>query len=691
MSETLLIEIGTEELPPKALLRLAQTFETEISSALAKAQFGFAGTRFYATPRRLAVSVLELVAEQADRREQRRGPALKAAFDADGNPTKAALGFARSCGVDIAELGRTSNEKGDQWLAFERDIAGVHIKNVIADVVHSALDKLPIPKRMRWGSGATEFVRPVHWVNVLYGSDVLDCEILGFPAGRSTRGHRFHCPDPLTITHANEYSDLLKSSGHVLASFEERRQAIVDLISHGGDDFEGDAVIDGALLDEVTALVEWPVLVVGQFDENFLRLPEEVLIASMQEHQKYFPVRTADGTLSNRFITISNIESRDPAIVRDGNERVIRPRLSDADFFYSTDRKSRLEQRLEDLANVTFEKRLGSVLDKTHRVATITREIATDCGADIEQSGRAAILSRCDLLSAMVGEFPELQGTMGSYYATADGESGAVAIALGEFYSPRFAGDEIAASPEGRAIAIADRLDSLVGIFGIGSAPTGDKDPYALRRAALGVIRTLIEGDIDLDLAATLEIVFAGYESEKLQTDTCQQVYQFMRERMRGYYLDHGTSSDVCNAVLSNNPTSPLEVALRINAVNEFRKHAAASALAAANKRISNILKKVESSPSSRWQSELLRDDAEVGLADKLNGIRESADQFFEDRDYNAYLETLAGLRGPIDSFFDNVMVMDDNMALRENRIAMLAEIHALFTRVADIAQLGDH
>lgn len=688
MSATLLVEIGTEELPPKALPRLSAAFTQALTAGLDKAGFEHATVSAYATPRRLAVQVTNLTAEQPARMEQRRGPAVKAAFDAAGEPTKAALGFARSCAVEVHELGRIKTDQGE-WLALEREVAGATLADALPAMIDAALAGLPIPKRMRWGAGDVEFVRPVHWIVVLYGDTVIDCEVLGLRSDRLTYGHRFHAAGPVTLKRADDYAATLTDKAFVIPAFSERRKRIVELVTAARDTIGGAAVIDDALLDEVTALVEWPVVIAGSFDNKYLELPEECLIASMQDHQKYFPVRDSDGALTNRFVTISNIESTDPAVVRDGNERVIRPRLADADFFYRTDRARTLADGHAGLADMLFEKRLGSLQDKTARVEALARQIAPSCNADPSLSARAARLSRCDLLSAMVGEFPELQGTMGAYYAAADGEPAEVAQAIGEFYRPRFAGDDIAATAAGRATAVADRIDTLVGIFGIGSAPTGDKDPYALRRAALGVLRTLIEGGIDLDLVVTLEAAYAGYGDSKLAADTTVQVLAFVRERLRGYYVDRGTAADVCAAVLATEPASPSDFHARVEAVTRFRAMEAAAALAAANKRSANILRKLAEPVGADWSHEHLQETAEVALAGALDAIRPGADALFGERDYAAYLEQLAGLRDHVDAFFDQVMVMSEDAALRANRLALLTDLNRLFTRVADISLLA--
>ncbi|MBK8959832.1 MAG: glycine--tRNA ligase subunit beta [Proteobacteria bacterium] len=687
--DNLLVELGTEELPPKALLNLSEAFAAGLDKLLRGAGFEFTALERYATPRRLALRVEQIAAEQPERVETRRGPALGAAFDASGAPTKAAQGFARSCGVEVSALGRLKSDEGE-WLSFEQRVAGRRLFDVLPEMVNQALAGLPIPKRMRWGAHSAEFVRPVHWVVMLYGSEVVAGEVLGLAADRVTRGHRFMHGAPIALAHADDYVASLASPGYVIAPFAARRDRVRALIEASAASEGGTAVIDDALLDEVTALVEWPVPICGSFDAHFLELPGEVLIASMQGHQKYFPIRDAHGALRNRFITLANLESAAPEAIRAGNERVIRPRLSDADFFYRADRAKRLDSRLPGLDSMMYEKRLGSLGDKTRRIVSLAATLASACGADSALAGRAAELSRCDLLSDLVGEFPELQGTMGSYYAAADGEAGEVSVALGEFYQPRFSGDAIPATEVGRAVALADKLDSLVGIFGIGSAPTGDRDPFALRRAAIGLLRIVIEADIALDLREAIDFALATYAGVKLAPDTAEQVYAFVRERLRGYYLERGTPNDVCAAVFANDPSSPAEVARRLVAVSGFRALPAAAALAAANKRIANILKKLDAPPAAKVDDTLLADPAERELAARYAALAPQAEQLFLAREYTRYMELLASLREPVDAFFDGVMVMCEDAALRANRLALLAQLHALFTRVADIARLHD-
>ena len=687
--DTLLIELGSEELPPKALLKLSEAFSTGLDKQLRTAGFDFDSLESFATPRRLALRVVNIAAEQAERVETRRGPAVSAAFDANGAATKAALGFARSCGVEVAALGRLQTAEGE-WLSFEQRVAGRRLFDLLPEMVSTALAGLPIPKRMRWGTHSAEFVRPVHWLVMLYGGDVVPGTVLGLTADRITHGHRFMHPVPITLAHADSYAASLQNPGRVIASFAARRARVRELVETTAAAEDGCAVIDDALLDEVTALVEWPVPICGSFDQHYLQLPSEVLIATMQGHQKYFPVHDAEGRLRNRFITLANLESRAPDAIRAGNERVIRPRLADADFFYRADRAKRLDNRLPGLDSMMYEKRLGSLGDKTRRIVSLAATLASICGADAALARRAAELSRCDLLSDLVGEFPELQGTMGSYYAAADGEVSDVSRALGEFYQPRFSGDAIPATAVGRCVAVADKLDSLVGIFGIGSAPTGDRDPFALRRAAIGLLRIVIEADIALDLRAAIDFALATYAGVKLVPDTAELVYTFVRERLRGYYLERGTPNDVCAAVFAKDPSAPAEVARRLVAVTHFRALPAAQALAAANKRIANILKKLDIPPADTIDDARLIDPAERELARRYAALAPAAEQLFAAREYSRYMELLAGLREPVDAFFDNVMVMSEDLALRGNRLALLARLHALFTRVADIARLHD-
>ncbi len=679
-----LVEIGTEELPPRALATLSAHFCDEIARRLADTRLEHGAIHAFATPRRLAVRVDALAVRQPEQTTERRGPAVAAAFDAQGQPTGAALGFARSCGVPFEALSRTRTDMGE-WLCHRARAAGRSASALLPALVEAALAALPIPKRMRWGDGDVEFVRPVHWVVMLLGESVVPGRVLGIEAGRTTRGHRFMGSAAIALDRPAEYASRLEREGRVIADFAGRRARVREEIERAAAASEGRALIEEALLDEVTALVEWPSAVVGSFDAHFLEVPREVLIATMQGNQKYFPLEDAQGRLLNRFITIANIESPAPELVRAGNERVIRPRLADAAFFWNKDRKTRLAARVPLLGDIVFERRLGSLLAKTGRVERLAATLAADFGADPALAARAARLSRCDLLSEMVGEFPELQGTMGACYARHDGEDEAVARALGEFYLPRFAGDTIPASAPGRCVALAEKLDTLVGIFGIGATPSGDKDPYALRRAALGGLRIVIEGESPLDLAAALAAAEAGFE-QPFAEPVATRVFDFIMERARGYFADRGIRADIIEAVLVTRPAQPLDCARRIAAVEHFAGLPESQALAEANKRITNILRKAETAVTTDVNPALLREPAEAALGTRLAGLERDTLHLLAAGDYRAYLARLAELRDAVGTFFDTVMVMAEDPVLRANRLALLARIHGLFMRVADIS-----
>lgn len=683
----LLLELGTEELPPKALPVLSAALHAELRKRLGEARFAFSGSRAYASPRRLAVLVEGLAGAQSAQQVERRGPAKAAAYGKDGQPTPAALGFARSCGVEFAALDTLSTDKGE-WLVYRAHESGRPLAELLPDILRAALAALPIPKRMRWGSGDAEFVRPVHWLVALYGSDVLPLEIFGIASDRVTRGHRYLGEQAIAIPAPQDYATLLETRGKVIADFDTRRARVRALIDEAAQAAGGRPLVDEALLTEVTALVEWPAPIVGSFDSHFLDVPREALVASMQGHQKYFPLENADGSLQNRFITIANIVSPQPDLIRNGNERVIRPRLSDAAFFWRKDRAQPLAARLPRLGDMVFERRLGTLLDKTRRIASLAAWLAPSFAADAAIARRAAELSRCDLLSEMVGEFPELQGTMGAHYAAHDGEAAAVVAALGEFYQPRFAGDDIPASAAGRATALAEKLDTLVGIFGIGSAPTGDKDPYALRRAALGALRICIEGDASLDLGAALAEAAGAYGAQ-IAAGTADAVFGFMLERARGYFTERGTRADVVDAVLAVRPRSPRDLALRLAAVESFLALPEAAALAAANKRIGNLLKKSAQADDGRVDPALLQEPAERQLGTELAALERVLADTDIGADYGAWLNRLAALRDPVNAFFDAVLVMAEDPALRDNRLRLLAQLQRLFLRVADVGLIG--
>ena len=686
----LLIEIGAEELPPRALRAMADAFASEIRAGLVAHGLEVGASRAYATPRRIAALVTKVPVAQPDRESTRRGPGLKIAFDENGEPTKAAEGFARSVGVDVDQLERLETAEG-AWLVFRSIEVGEPTASLVQPIVEQALARLPIPRRMRWADSPVEFSRPVRWVLALYGADVVEAEIMGLSAGRTTRGHRFHHPDPISIADPEDYEPSLYREGKVVADPKLRRETIRTQVEAAASELGGSALMDEALLDEVAALVEWPVPVVGSFDERFLELPEAVIVSTLQGHQRYFPVRGRSGAMLARFITISNIESIRPESVREGNERVVRPRLADAEFFYRTDLQTPLPDRREALERIVFQDKLGSMLAKSGRVARLAAHVAIAMGADpetVKLARRAGELSKCDLVTNVVGEFPELQGEMGAVYARRAGEPEAVAEALDELYRPRFAGDAIPGSSTGRALAIADKLDTLVGIFGVGQAPTGDRDPFALRRSALGVLRIIIEGDPDLDLARLVSAAAEGYEGLVETGTVTEEVFSFATERLRAYFADRGVAPDVFAAVHALGITRPHDFARRVGAVGAFRELPEAASLAAANKRIQNILRQADSSVPSDVDDALFREDAEWNLAAKLVGLTPRVRGMLKQGDYTGAMTTLAGLREAIDAFFDTVKVMDDNPAVRGNRLALLGAIGDLFMATADVSRL---
>lgn len=685
----LLIEIGAEELPPKALSSLALAFEQGIQLGLEKA--GLPGNNLcrFATPRRLAVLVEHLPIRQPDRRMERRGPAVSAAFGPDGKPSKAAEGFARSCGVAVSDLQRQETDKG-AWLVHMSLEPGAPTADLIPGIVVSALAGLPIPKRMRWGDRDDEFVRPVHWAVLLFGNEVIPATILGVQTDRLTYGHRFHCPQPIRLTAPTDYAQQLAEQGKVIADFSERRAVVRAQVEATAAELGGVAVIQPELLDEVTALVEWPVALAGNFEQRFLAVPAEALISTMQDHQRYFPVVDGQGRLLPHFITMTNLVSRDPAQVRAGNERVIRPRFSDAEFFWNQDCKQPLAARMETLKQVVFQQRLGTVAEKSSRVAALARFIAEQGYGNAEWAERAAQLAKCDLMTQMVQEFPELQGIMGRYCAQHDQEPPEVAQALEEHYLPRFAGDRLPETATGRVLALADRLDTLLGIFAIGQPPTGTKDPFALRRAALGVVRILIEGGLNLDLTEALEQAAAGFDAAIRAENVIENVFDFILDRLRSYYMDQDIRPDAFEAVLECRPTRPLDFDRRVRAVSAFRELPEAASLAAANKRIRNILKKMETVLPFEVRPDLLLEDAEQALAGRLVELSSEVIPLMEAGLYREALDRLAGLREPVDAFFDQVLVMAEDAAVRDNRIALLNELGSLFLRVADFSRLQD-
>lgn len=687
-----LVELGTEELPPKSLRDLQDAFARGVQQGIDQAGLAHGEIRGYATPRRLAVLVKRLATRQPDQSVRRKGPPITAAFDAAGQPTRAAIAFAQSCGVGVEALQRQEEGKGT-FLFYVGTKPGEPTASLLPGIVSSALDALPIPKRMRWGAGEAEFVRPVHWLVMLFGKDVIDATLLDVKAGNLTRGHRFMAPKPIRISSPATYVRALRERGRVIADFDERRSRIRELVQAEAANVGGRALIDEALLDEVTALVEWPVPLAGRFEERFLQLPREVLISTLQDHQRYFPVESADGALMPWFIAVSNIESREPDRVREGNERVVRPRLADGAFFWEQDRRQPLFSRREALDGVTFQAKLGSQGARVGRIRELASHIAASRGTDRAITERAAELSKCDLLTAMVGEFPELQGVMGRYYALADGEPPEVAEAIREHYLPRGAGDELPATDAGIAVALADKLDTLAGIFAIGQRPSGTRDPFGLRRAAIGVLRILIEKGLDLDLrelierAVSLQPVPAGQAAD--------EVYDYVMERLRAYYLEGAgadgktaITTEMFDAVLATRPRSPLDFDARLKALSAFLELPEAASLTAANKRIANILRKAGETPPQSVSAEALREPAEVNLYEALRNLQSEVSDATARRDYGAALSRLAGLRPTVDAFFDQVMVMAEDPALRANRLALLSSLRDLFGGIVDLSRL---
>lgn len=683
----LLIELGTEELPPKSLRRLAEALRDNFGAELAKAELAHDGLEWRASPRRLALLIKALASRQADKVVEKRGPAVAGAFTADGQPTPAAEGWARSNGISVAEAQRLKTDKGE-WLVHHATVRGRSVAELVPEMLASALAKLPIAKPMRWGSSDAEFIRPVHTLTLLYGSELLPGSVLGLSSDRIIRGHRFHCLQPLTLDHADHYDQLLEQQGKVIADFERRKAMIRTQVEAAALMENGVVTIDEDLLEEVTALVEWPVTLVGSFEERFLAVPPEPLISTMKDNQRYFPLTDSQGKLRNRFIFVTNIDSADPSQVISGNEKVVRPRLTDAEFFFLTDRKQPLAARLESLDTVTFQQQLGSLGDKARRISALASHIATQLGADSAAAARAGLLAKADLMSNMVMEFPDTQGTMGMHYARLDGEGEAVATALFEQYLPRFAGDRLPASPIGAAVAIADKLDTLVGIFGIGQAPKGDKDPFALRRAALGVLRIMVELKLPLDLAELAGVAAQGYANRLTDASAVEQVVEFLLGRFRAWYQDEGMAVDAIQAVLARRPTRPLDFDLRVRAISSFRERSEAAALAAANKRVGNLLDKAGSAIAEQIDASLLADGAESALHGALIAAQAEVAPLFARGDYSAAMARLAALRPEVDRFFDEVMVMVEDGGVRANRLALLKALRELFLEVADISLL---
>lgn len=682
-----LIELGTEELPPKALRTLMNAFADGILDGLKNAGLTFDGSERFAAPRRLALTISNLQLQQPDEEVEKRGPAKKAAFDADGNPTKAVQGFARSCGIDVADLQEMETDKGT-WLIYRGVKAGQETIAILPAIIQQTLDSLPIPKRMRWGANKDEFVRPVKWLLTLLGEDVVPMSVYGVVANNITKGHRFHAPQDITIAKPADYKETLRYEGKVIASFTERHEIIAVAAKKAAEEKGVVAVVDEDLLDEVTGLNEWPVALVGTFEERFLDVPAEALMSSMEEHQKYFPTVDTNGAIQPYFVFIANIESKDPQVVIEGNEKVIRPRLSDAAFFWETDKKTPLANRVEKLRSVMFQQELGSVYDKVERLQASAGYIAEQIDASVTEAQRAAFLAKADLVTDMVFEFTDLQGIAGRYYALADGEPEAVAEAILEQYKPAGAGDDLPQTREGMALALADRLDNLSGLFGIGQPPTGTKDPFALRRAALGVLRIIVERKLDIDLTDLVSFAAKQHKNLPKKDSVVADVVSYALDRFSALYADAGIRAEVFQAVRALNPTKPYDIDLRVRAVAEFSLLDQAAALAAANKRVSNILSKVDGAISDTVNFGLFSETAESNLLDALNAAESKVINAVDNADYKTALTELSGLREVVDTFFDDVMVMADDEAVKYNRLALLVKLRGLFMQVADISVL---
>lgn len=686
MAKEFLIELGTEELPPTQLRTLAEAFAANFEAELQTADIAHQGVKWYAAPRRLALKVADLAERQADKVVEKRGPAVSAAFDADGNPTKAAQGWARGCGITVEQAERLTTDKGE-WLLFKQEVIGQRTSEILAELADKALNNLPIAKPMRWADKETQFIRPVKTLTMLFGSDLIEGEILGVQSARTIRGHRFMGEAEFTIDSADQYPQILKERGKVMADYDERKAIILADAQKAAAAVGGVADLEDDLVEEVASLVEWPVVLTAKFEQEFLKVPAEALVYTMKGDQKYFPVYDENRQLLPNFIFVSNIESKQPRFVIEGNEKVVRPRLADAEFFFNTDRKRPLIDRLPQLEQAIFQKQLGTIKDKTDRITELAGYIADQIGADVEKSKRAGLLAKCDLMTSMVFEFTDTQGVMGMHYARHDGEAEEVAVALNEQYMPRFAGDDLPGNGVSSALAMADKLDTIVGIFGIGQAPKGS-DPFALRRASLGVLRIIVEYGYNLDLVDLVAKAKSLFADRLTNANVEQDVIEFMLGRFRAWYQDEGFSVDIIQAVLARNPTKPADFDQRVKAVSHFRALEAAESLAAANKRVGNILAKFDGELAQEIDLALLQEDAEKTLAESVEIMTEALEPTFATGNYQQALSQLAELREPVDAFFDNVMVMADDEALKKNRLTLLNNLRNLFLQVADISLL---
>lgn len=691
MAKNFLIELGTEELPPKALRSLAEAFAANFEAGLKAAGLAHQGVKWYATPRRLALKVAELDEGQADKIVEKRGPAIASAFDADGNPTKAAQGWARGNGITVEQAERLKTDKGE-WLLHKEEVKGQPVQEIVVELAAKALAGLPIPKAMRWGNSDIQFIRPVKTLTILLGDELVEGSILGVASARTIRGHRFMGESEFTIDSADQYPAILEERGKVMADYDARKAIILAGAQKAAQEVGGTADLEDELVEEVTSLVEWPVVLTAKFEQEFLNVPSEALVYTMKGDQKYFPVYDQEKNLLPNFIFVTNIESKEPRHIIEGNEKVVRPRLADAEFFFNTDRKRPLIDRLPELEQAIFQKQLGTIKDKTDRITELAGYIAEKIGADVEKSQRAGLLAKCDLMTSMVFEFTDTQGVMGMHYATHDGEDSQVALALYEQYMPRFAGDDLPSTDVSASVAMADKLDTLVGIFGIGQAPKGS-DPFALRRAALGILRIIVEKDYNLDLVdlvAKAQSLFALEDgaSKLTNANVENDVIDFMLGRFRAWYQDEGFSVDIIQAVLARRPTKPADFDKRVKAVSHFRELDAAESLAAANKRVGNILAKFDGELAQEIDLALLQEDAEKVLAEKVEILAEALEPVFIAGNYQEALSRLAELREPVDAFFDGVMVMADDEALKINRLTLLNKLRNLFLDIADISLL---
>ena len=684
-NKNLLIELGTEELPPKALRKLAEAFAASFEKDLQSNSINFSKVEWYATPRRLAVIIKEAAEKQPDKIVEKKGPAISAAFK-DGKATPAAEGWAKSNGITVDQAERLKTDKGE-WLSYKAQVLGKSTTELIPEFINNAIKSLPIPKLMHWGNTKYEFVRPVHTLCILFGSDLIDAQILGIKSSKTIRGHRYMGNPEITINDANEYLEALRSN-FVIANYDERKELIRNSIIKEADKLNGTADLDESLLEEVTSLVEWPCLLTAKFEEKFLEVPSEALVYTMKGDQKYFPVYSKDGKLLPNFIFISNIESKDPTQVIKGNERVVRPRLSDAEFFFNTDKKVKLADRIESLGSVLFQKQLGTLKERSERISKLASYIASKIGADQSLAARAGLLSKCDLMTNMVMEFTDTQGVMGMHYARHDGENEDVAVSLFEQYLPRFAGDQLPTNKISYAVSLADKFDTLVGIFGINMPPKGDKDPFGLRRASIGIIRIIVEKELKLDLLDLIEQAKALYGSKLTNENTSNDVFEYILARFKALYQDQKIKTDVILSILARKPSEPYDFHRRVIAVNEFSTTDAAPSLIAANKRVSNILSKVNDTIPTNIDQSLLQVEQEKALAQTIINLSEELQQYFEQKDYTTILARLSLLKDPIDDFFNNVMVMADDANIKNNRLAILNNLRNLFLNVADISLL---